>query len=650
MKYEYPTIEKYQFGSVLELINDIQRYQRGTIWPFEAVKADHVLSTFKGMDEALAAANNRKLENRKVPLEAIFDKTAVTLQMLNIKAAMDKEIAYKIVNDPESNELGRMKDLAAAINRGLYTIDDRIAIQIEDQLDTQLNRGYNYADLKVTEYDAALDDCDQYAKRLVDKHVKAFAEAYRHIDNIIDVGLPPETKAGAFMNRLQDKLSGDPTYEQKCKCQDLVRNLIVAERDIEVLKNYIVPKLDVQIIEAAKWAKLEQDRNLEDGTNEHYFKDQLKELLEKKQSISQSLERMQHLEKLYQRNGKTIDVVKSADHQTWKIKAQRSNGGKIENSKTNPFKLFKLQLAAKIEVTRERDNKEQTRDIIIGNNTRETYSETHTQESTKSAASVEASVLGKEEKAGIGGDAGWKYMHHKRETEKETAMTGNRSRKYSNSFKVLEGNISAFIKTAKSKFKIFEGKGSVGEAKVIAEADGLKSKVKASAKVVGAEVNALNGALSYSFDFSSFSIGADLNKIIVSALDELKNNAFEYQSVEQVVDDMKQVVIDKVPSIGASVINGSHSIAGVGILEDKMDIPNFTMEHENKIQLWRDILDQKVPLDISNWSVQDVDDFRNWLEEQKEAKFQEIEEGKSTIDVQEFGEEVLEELEEEITR
>jgi hypothetical protein len=556
-----------------DLHRKVQEYVLADSWPFESVSAKDFIKASSLLLEMQYNMASRKIDNKKVSPEAYMDRTfEATAQMLKCIHKMELETSSNEMNAMLHWHKGKVYDMSFldaqefvdyALSE-MYSCNNTVCDYLAPEL---MSRGIypRYIDTE-NERTWFLDEECLFAKKAAQEHVAAMTEAYAEIDNLIKYGLPGTGAVGRFV----DKVSG--REDEKQHNQTIVDKILSSEADLEIVTLYILPELDLRIREYEAKAIIEEanaKKKEELGVGElmqsdpYYFRNGYITYLKAKEVIEEALLVMQKKELKLESDYK-IKIERDEKSGTYVLTAQWARGEKTEEKSS---KQLTDKISRKSTVVKEKNRKEKSIRIQIGQSSKRLYEETRRKSACKLGYMNRQEVGTKERR--LANIFSAYSMRREAMIRRRTRVAGRKNYRAQVSFDaakvedkvVYESQKEGKEKKEKTIVRVTVGAGNasanINTDKVVPVVQGSASLASASAEALEiAKASASLGAASYSSD-------PGIEEKVKDAVKEVIGNAIsgeEQKSIEDTVQEIADSAADKMTSVSTSGPNASARI------------------------------------------------------------------------------------------
>lgn len=583
-----------------DLYRSVKEWSAGDTWPFYTVSADDFVKAATPLLEMLHNLESRKIDNKKASPEAYMDRTMeATITMLKFIHKMELEASSREMNAMLNWHKGKANnmDFLDAQEFIEYAIEEMYSYnnKICDHLAPELEKHGvvpRYIDME-NERTYLIDEECTFAKKAAKNHCAAMEEAYAEIENLIRYGLPSDGAVG----RLVDRVTGNADIKENNKT--IVDKILSSEADLEIVRLYILPELDLRIQEYEAKAKIEEVNSkkaeeLEVGelqkSDPYFFRNSYMTYLKARETIEKALLIMQKQE-LQMESDYKIKIEKDPETATYMLTAQWSCGDKVEKKES---KQLTENVSRSSTVVKEKNRKEESIKIQIGQSSNRLYEETRRKSACRFGYMNRQELKTKEKS--LANIFSAYSMRREAMIRRRTRVAGQKKFRAQVSFdaakaedKVVYGSQKE-DKNGKKKKKektIVKVAVHAGSASASLDTDKVVPVVQGSASIAGASAEALDVAkANASLGSVGYSSDPGIEGKVKDAVKEaVKNeiNGEEQQSIGDTISEIAEAAIDKITDVSTSDPNASAKVSVGGVTIVGVSCNEEEVKTENKI-------------------------------------------------------------------
>lgn len=364
------------------LYKNIEDLTSTDMWPFKTVTADEFIKASSQLLELYHYSLERTIDGQDVSAEAYMDRTTeATIMMLRCIQKMKLEASSREmesmlnwsksgVYDMEFVEAQRFVEDATM---EMYEYNNHICDLLLPDLNAK-NLRTRYIDME-SERDYMLGEDCVFAIGATENHYAVMKDAYDEIDNLIKYGLPSTSVVGQIKDVLIE------TRDVKRNNQTIVDKILNSEADLEVVKLYILPGIDLRIQEYSARAQVEEamtkdKKSLAPGelrqTDPYFFRNQLKLHVAAREMITNALIKM-NLKETKLESSYKLSIDRDPKTATFMLTASWAIGDKSVEKKTEHIAS---KLDRKSTIIKENKRREKRIKLQLGQSSHQLYEET----------------------------------------------------------------------------------------------------------------------------------------------------------------------------------------------------------------------------------------------------------------------------------
>lgn len=363
-----------------QLYKDVHEYADNGVWPFKSITPEKFLEESERLLKLHHYRESRKLANTKIAADAYMDMTTgASFRMLKCVQDLECEAAEKELFQMDKFESGHTFDVffleaqefATKALDTLYQCNNDICDALFDDLKKQ-GIYPRYIDMEKERTYYINEECE-FAKKATAQHYDAVEDAYKNINDLIKYGLPSD----AFLMKIKDSITGAGKIKLNNKV--IVDNLLNSEADLEVVEKYILPEIKKGIKVFKHKARYEEKHSrdqLQEGQiqvgDPYYFRNGYRIYQEAYQVIKTALSQMREKEASL-KSAYVIAISKDPNDDTYTLTAKWTSGKK--STKKNQKKVTQ-NISKTSKTTKEKNYKEKSFTVTIGQSSRRLYEET----------------------------------------------------------------------------------------------------------------------------------------------------------------------------------------------------------------------------------------------------------------------------------
>lgn len=278
-----------------DIISQAEELKKSNQWEFRSITPDDFIATMKSLTQMVKDLEKEPGKLNKTPSDVLCDRAAYrTVDMLKCIQTMEFEATQRrifairgnfmshggaelfadpsqsfasfssvvdhtrgtsfyeryhprdIVNErlavPETQTTTKMFEFIRWAKDELYKHSDDANFLIESLYPAAETKPISLSEENEKSYAPSI--AIAHTNKVTREHEEAFAQVVKSFDDVLKYGLPSETSIGKFIDRLlphRDEIKG--------KNEELIKNLLSKEMDIETIETFIVPALRMRAFE-----------------------------------------------------------------------------------------------------------------------------------------------------------------------------------------------------------------------------------------------------------------------------------------------------------------------------------------------------------------------------------------------------------------